>query len=69
MPAFVHSINESISIYSGVFALLALEIIEKVKPEKAYITHLSHMMGLHSDVQKELPFHVFLAEDGLKLTI
>jgi phosphoribosyl 1,2-cyclic phosphate phosphodiesterase len=47
----------------------ALEVIEKIKPEKAYITHLSHMMGLHADVQKELPPHVFLAEDGLKLTI
>ena len=47
----------------------ALEIIEKIKPEKAYITHLSHMMGLHAEVQAELPEHVFLAQDGLKITI
>lgn len=47
----------------------ALEVIDKVKPEKAYITHLSHMMGLHEDVQKELPAHVFLAQDCLKVRI
>jgi phosphoribosyl 1,2-cyclic phosphate phosphodiesterase len=47
----------------------ALEVIEKIKPEKAYITHLSHMMGLHAEVQAELPEHVFLAQDGLKITI
>ncbi len=47
----------------------ALEVIEKIKPEKAYITHLSHMMGLHAKVQAELPEHVFLAQDGLKITI
>jgi phosphoribosyl 1,2-cyclic phosphate phosphodiesterase len=37
----------------------ALDVIEKIKPEKAYITHLSHMMGLHAEVQAELPDHVF----------
>jgi len=47
----------------------ALEVIDKIKPEKAYITHLSHMMGLHAEVQAELPDHVFLAQDGLKITI
>ena len=47
----------------------ALEVIDKIKPEKAYITHLSHMMGLHSEVQAELPEHVFLAQDGFKITI
>jgi phosphoribosyl 1,2-cyclic phosphate phosphodiesterase len=47
----------------------ALDVIEKIKPEKAYITHLCHMMGLHAEVQTELPDHVFLAQDGLKITI
>ena len=47
----------------------ALEVIEKINPEKAYITHLSHMMGLHAEVQAELPEHVFLAQDGLKIII
>ena len=47
----------------------ALEVIEKIQPERAYITHISHMMGLHAEVQRELPPHVFLAHDGLSLTI
>jgi len=52
------------------FSLLqALDEINKIKPEKAYITHLSHKMGLHEEVSNELPPHVFLAYDGLKLEI
>lgn len=47
----------------------ALEVIEKIQPERAYITHISHMMGLHAAVQRELPSHVFLAHDDLSLTI
>ncbi len=47
----------------------ALEVIEKIKPEKAYLNHISHMMGLHSDVEKELPKNVYIAYDGLQVTI
>lgn len=47
----------------------ALEVIDKIKPEKAYITHISHMMGLHAVVEKELPAHVHLAYDGLTLAV
>jgi phosphoribosyl 1,2-cyclic phosphate phosphodiesterase len=47
----------------------ALEVIDKIKPEKAYITHISHMMGLHAEVEKELPTHVHLAYDGLTLHV
>ncbi|MFN8282257.1 MAG: MBL fold metallo-hydrolase [Chitinophagales bacterium] len=43
----------------------ALEIVEKTKPEHAYFTHISHHLGLHEDVKKELPNHVRLAYDGL----
>lgn len=42
-----------------------LEIIAKLKPKKAYLTHLSHHMGLHTDVLKELPENVSLGYDGL----
>lgn len=45
----------------------ALEVIEKVKPEKAYLTHISHKLGKHRDVSKELPENVVLAFDGLKI--
>jgi phosphoribosyl 1,2-cyclic phosphate phosphodiesterase len=47
----------------------ALEIIENIQPEKAYLTHLSHEFGLHQEIQKELPEHVFVAYDGLKITL
>ncbi len=45
----------------------ALELIEELNPKKAYLTHLSHLMGLHEEVSKELPPNVFIAYDGLVL--
>lgn len=45
----------------------ALEVIEKVKPEKAYLTHISHKLGKHRNVSEELPENVVLAFDGLKI--
>jgi phosphoribosyl 1,2-cyclic phosphate phosphodiesterase len=47
----------------------ALEIIQYLKPERAYLTHLSHQMGLHEEVEKSLPKNVKLAYDGLKFEI
>lgn len=45
----------------------ALEFIAEIKPKKAYLTHISELLGLHEEVQKELPENVFLAYDGLKI--
>jgi len=45
----------------------ALAMIERIKPQKAYLTHLSHSMGLHREVSTELPPNVALAYDGLEL--
>ncbi|PIP55396.1 MAG: MBL fold metallo-hydrolase [Bacteroidetes bacterium CG23_combo_of_CG06-09_8_20_14_all_32_9] len=47
----------------------SLAFIEKVKPEKTYLTHISHMMGLHKEINKELPQNVQLAWDGLKIEL
>lgn len=47
----------------------ALAFIEKVNPETAYLTHISHMLGFHEEVEQSLPKHVFLAYDGLKITV
>lgn len=47
----------------------ALEIINKIQPEKAYLTHLSHTFGKHEDIQKELPKNVFVGYDGLKIVV
>lgn len=43
----------------------ALSFIEKVNPRKAYLTHISEMLGFHEEVEKELPENVYLAYDGL----
>ncbi len=45
----------------------ALRVVDEVKPEAAYITHLSHFMGLHEDVEQALPANVFIAYDGLRV--
>ncbi|MDR2936088.1 MAG: MBL fold metallo-hydrolase [Rikenellaceae bacterium] len=45
----------------------ALGVIEKAAPGRAYLTHLSHQMGLHEEVSRILPPHVFLGYDGLML--
>lgn len=47
----------------------ALEFIKIINPERAYLTHISHLLGFHEEVQKSLPTNVFLAYDGLKITI
>lgn len=47
----------------------ALDFIYLVQPEKAYLTHISHHLGFHEEVQKRLPENVFLAYDNLKITI
>ena len=44
---------------------LALRIIDRVGPREAYLVHMSHHMGLTSEVEKELPAHVHFAYDGL----
>ena len=47
----------------------ALKFIEEIKPEKAYLTHISHLMGLHEEIEAKLPDNVFLAYDNLQITI
>lgn len=47
----------------------ALDFITLVQPEKTYLTHISHLLGFHEEVQKKLPENVFLAYDNLEITI
>lgn len=47
----------------------ALDFIHLVQPERAYLTHISHLLGFHEEVQKKLPKNIFLAYDNLKITI
>ncbi|WP_109438483.1 MULTISPECIES: MBL fold metallo-hydrolase [Aquimarina] len=47
----------------------ALEFIEDIQPDRAYLTHISHMLGFHAEVEKLLPQNVYIAYDNLKITI
>ncbi|MBE9464108.1 MBL fold metallo-hydrolase [Dyadobacter subterraneus] len=47
----------------------ALELIDKLNVPMAYLTHISHRLGLHAEVEKELPPNVRLAYDGLVLDL
>ena len=47
----------------------ALNIIEELKPKKTYLTHISHHLGFHAEVDKELPENVFLAYDKLVINV
>ncbi|MBI6115265.1 MBL fold metallo-hydrolase [Salegentibacter maritimus] len=47
----------------------ALAFIDRVKPERAYLTHISHLLGFHDQVQEKLPENVFLAYDNLEITL
>ena len=47
----------------------ALEIVNAINPRITYLTHLSHQMGFHEEVEKTLPENVKIAYDGLTITI
>ena len=45
----------------------ALQVIERVAPQRAYLTHMSHDIGLHCVANLRLPEGVEFAYDGLKI--
>jgi phosphoribosyl 1,2-cyclic phosphate phosphodiesterase len=45
----------------------AIEQAQRIGAKKTYFTHISHRLGKHAAVEKELPDGIFLAYDGLKL--
>lgn len=47
----------------------ALNFIKLVNPKKTYLTHISHHLGFHDEVEQSLPENVFLAYDNLKITV
>lgn len=47
----------------------ALDFVAEIQPKKAYFTHISHKLGFHEEVSKQLPENVFLAFDGLKIEV
>ena len=55
--------------YSHFCLAEGLEIVEKLRPERAYFTHIGHGLGRCADVEPALPPNVHLAYDGLKVQI
>ena len=47
----------------------ALQLIDEIKPEKAYLTHISHLFGTHDEIQALCPPNVYPAYDGLKIAL
>jgi phosphoribosyl 1,2-cyclic phosphate phosphodiesterase len=49
----------------------ALQLIKKINPERCYLTHISHDMGLHEEFRKhriKIPKNVHLGYDGLNIS-
>jgi phosphoribosyl 1,2-cyclic phosphate phosphodiesterase len=47
----------------------AINVIKEISPRKAFITHISHQMGLAKNVSEELPAGIMLAYDGLSMVL
>lgn len=47
----------------------ALDLIHKLKPEKAFFTHISHKLGKQTEVEKKLPNWIKLGYDGMQIDI
>ena len=47
----------------------AVEILEELAPRRAYLTHISHQLGRHREVEAELLPWIRLAYDGLKIEV
>ena len=53
--------------YSHLNLEQAIELIKELEPKRAVLIHVSHHMGLFTDVQQELPEGIELGYDGLTL--
>jgi phosphoribosyl 1,2-cyclic phosphate phosphodiesterase len=47
----------------------AIDLVKELKIPTAYFTHISHQMGLHEEVNRELPHNIQLAYDGLQIMV
>ena len=47
----------------------AIKLAHELKCKKTFFIHMSHQMGLHEEVEDELPENIHLAFDGLHLTL
>ncbi len=47
----------------------AVGLVQELQVPEAYFTHISHQLGRHDDVEKELPYGIHLGYDGLVLKL
>ena len=47
----------------------SIALLKELKPKQAYLIHISHLMGIHDQVNSELPTNIQLSYDGLQLNI
>ncbi|MBP7809905.1 MAG: MBL fold metallo-hydrolase [Bacteroidia bacterium] len=47
----------------------AIDLANELGAKKTYFTHISHQLGLHQEVNLELPSHIELAFDGLQIEV
>ncbi len=47
----------------------AIEVAKKIGAKQTYFTHISHKMGTHKSIEKELPESIALGYDGLSFTL
>lgn len=59
-------LDEKHPTHEGLYT--ALEKIERIRPRQAYLTHMSHKIGLQAETEKQLPSGVYFAYDGLSVT-
>lgn len=47
----------------------AMELVDELKPKMTYLTHISHQLGKHEEVEQELPDNIRLAYDGFAVIL
>jgi phosphoribosyl 1,2-cyclic phosphate phosphodiesterase len=47
----------------------AIDLAQLLEPKACYFTHMSHQIGKHRDISKNLPPNIFFAYDSLKVRL
>jgi phosphoribosyl 1,2-cyclic phosphate phosphodiesterase len=45
----------------------AINLAKEIEPQRTYFTHISHQLGKHEEIEKELPENMYLSYDGLEI--
>lgn len=63
----IDALRQNVSHHSHLILEEAIAYAEKIGAKKTYFTHISFEMGFYEIIEKELPPHMHLSYDGLKL--